>query len=120
MIEVVVFSRPNCAYCQKAKDMLLAKYGDASDVVIFQIVLDEQADYDEARAEMVRLAGGKTTVPQVFIQGKFIPGGFTGLKQLDERGELDSLLKCTTESNRFDNRLGFKMSRLMQVQELDF
>lgn len=127
MTEVVIFTRPTCSYCVKAKELLLAKCArdDLNHVNVFQIVLDDQNNYDEARAEMVSLANGKTSVPQVFVKGQFIPGGFTGLKQLDETGELDAMLKgdqaiSDASSPRFDNRLGLKMQRLMKVQEMDF
>ena len=34
---------------------------------------------------------GQTTVPQIFINGRPV-GGFTDIRALDERGELDRLL----------------------------
>ena len=121
MAEVVVFTRPTCKFCQKAKDLLLDK--NLAEMELIQIVLDEQDNYDEARSEMVRLADGKTTVPQIFINGKFIPGGFTGLKELDDNGQLDPMLqKLPTDesSGKFANRLNLKTSRVMRVQDMDF
>jgi glutaredoxin 3 len=130
--EVVVFTRPSCTYCQKAKDLLMTKVAktDLSNLAIFQIILDEQVNYDQARNEMIRLAGGKTTVPQIIINGQFIPGGFTGLKELDDKGILENMLQQTTtttnlgevENNpsKFVNHLNLKMARIMRIQELDF
>lgn len=86
---------------------------------LYEIVLDHQSDYDTARNEMIRLANGKTTVPQIFINGSFIEGGFTGLKQVDDAGLLNTKL---TEASpiRFDNQLNLKMARLMAVNDMDF
>ncbi|WP_294310077.1 glutaredoxin domain-containing protein, partial [uncultured Sphingomonas sp.] len=43
------------------------------------------------RAEMIQRANGRTTVPQVFIDGQHI-GGSDDLAALDKRGGLDPLL----------------------------
>tara|TARA_B100000378_G_scaffold232669_1_gene198122 strand:- start:118 stop:309 length:192 start_codon:yes stop_codon:yes gene_type:complete len=45
------------------------------------------------RSEMIRLAGGRSTVPQIFIGGRHI-GGFNELAALDKASELDSLLNA--------------------------
>ena len=45
------------------------------------------------RAEMIERAGGRTTVPQVFIDGQHI-GGSDDLAALDKRGGLDPLLSA--------------------------
>jgi glutaredoxin len=109
--------------------LLMTKFAktDFSNLAIFQIILDEQVNYDQARNEMIRLAGGKTTVPQIIINGQFIPGGFTGLKELDDKGILENMLQQSTnlgeaENNpsKFVNHLNLKMARIMRIQELDF
>jgi thioredoxin reductase (NADPH) len=41
--------------------------------------------------EMIRLSGGRTTAPEIFIDGRCI-GGFDELKALDDKGELDKML----------------------------
>jgi glutaredoxin 3 len=40
---------------------------------------------------MIQRSGGRTTVPQIFIDGRHI-GGCTELMELDSRGTLDELL----------------------------
>jgi glutaredoxin 3 len=45
----------------------------------------------ERRAEMVKLANGLTTVPQIFIGSAHV-GGCDELHALDGAGKLDSLL----------------------------
>ena len=43
------------------------------------------------REKMVELAGGRRTVPEIFINGKII-GGYDELRALEMAGELDALL----------------------------
>jgi glutaredoxin 3 len=51
------------------------------------------ADYDmEKRNEMVQKSGGRTSVPQIFINGRHI-GGCDDLYALDRSGELEQLVK---------------------------
>ena len=40
---------------------------------------------------MVKRAGGRRTVPEIFVNGRII-GGFDELRALDLKGELDPLL----------------------------
>ena len=47
---------------------------------------------EEAREKMAVRANGRRTVPQVFIEDKHI-GGCDDTCALDEKGELDKLLK---------------------------
>jgi glutaredoxin 3 len=41
-------------------------------------------------------ATGRTTVPQIFIDGEAV-GGYTDIRALDERGVLDRMLAGKTE-----------------------
>ena len=43
------------------------------------------------RGEMIERSGGRTTVPQIFIDGRHI-GGSDDLAALDREGKLDALL----------------------------
>lgn len=54
------------------------------------------AEAPEKREEMLALANGQRTVPQIFIHGQHI-GGFTDMAALEQRGELDPLLKPQAE-----------------------
>lgn len=83
MARVEIYSTLFCPYCARAK-ALLAKKG----VQFENIDLIEQPD---RREEMIRRAGGRTSVPQIFIDGKHI-GGSDDLYALDRAGKLDSLL----------------------------
>ena len=53
-----------------------------------EIDIDEEPD---RRAEMIQRAGGRRTVPQIFIDGEHI-GGCDDLVALDRAGKLDPKL----------------------------
>jgi len=63
-LNVTVFSREGCPYCVRAKGML----NDAG-IEFEELVLNR--DYSEST---IRAVSGKTTVPQVFINGERIGG----------------------------------------------
>ncbi|HET7197185.1 MAG TPA: glutaredoxin 3 [Burkholderiales bacterium] len=80
---VLMYCTAACPFCQSAEH-LLAQKGAAIDKV--------RVDLEPARrAEMTRKAGGRRTVPQIWIAGRHI-GGCDDLYELERRGELDALL----------------------------
>jgi glutaredoxin 3 len=81
--KVEIYTSPFCGYCHRAKQ-LLTKKG-----VAFQ-EYDVLAD-SSLRDEMTQRAGGGSTVPQIFIDGKPV-GGCDDLYALDRAGQLDPLL----------------------------
>jgi len=83
MAKVEIYTSPLCPYCHRAKRLLREK-GVAFDEI------DLWAE-PARRPEMVARAGGRTTVPQIFIDGRAI-GGSDDLYDLDRQGELDRLL----------------------------
>lgn len=83
MAKVEIYTKPTCPYCLKAKATLLAK-----GVKFEEVDIEARPD---RRQEMIARAGGRTTVPQIFIDGQGI-GGCDDLHDLDRRGELDPLL----------------------------
>ena len=83
MAKVEIYSTMFCPYCARAK-ALLERKGAA----FTTIDLDE---HPEQRDEMVSRAGGRYTVPQIFIDGESI-GGCDELYDLDSRGELERLV----------------------------
>lgn len=113
-VEIVLFTRPNCKYCTMAKELLLTK----SNIGLFQIVLDNQESYQDVRDEMVRLSGGVNTVPQIFIAGKFQPGGYSALKEMQDSGELDKLLALTDSSSLSCNK--YIRERVLNENEIQF
>jgi len=83
MAKIEMYSTMWCGYCARAR-ALLARKG-----VSFE---DIDVDADTAkRDEMMQRAGGRTTVPQIFIDGAHI-GGSDELMALERAGKLDRLL----------------------------
>ncbi len=86
MAKVQVYTASYCPYCFRAKALLQHK-----GVVFEEIdVTDDQA----LREKMVKLAGGRRTVPEIFINGKII-GGYDELRALEDEGKLDELLAAS-------------------------
>jgi len=83
MAEVELYTTPFCPYCVRARALLERKGVAYTDIDI----IGEPA----RRAEMVRRAGGRTSVPQIFIGGEHI-GGSDELLALDRNDELDAKL----------------------------
>ncbi|RSV42885.1 glutaredoxin 3 [Sphingomonas sp. ABOLE] len=83
MAKVEIYTKAFCPYCTRAKQLLTTKGA-------------EYEEYDitmggPKRAEMLERAPGRTTVPQIFIDGQHI-GGSDDLAALDRKGGLDPLL----------------------------
>ncbi|MCW3835673.1 glutaredoxin 3 [Sphingomonas canadensis] len=83
MATVEIYTKAFCPYCARAKALLEAKGADFTE---YDITFDTPK-----RGEMIERAGGRTTVPQVFIDGRHI-GGSDDLAALDRSGGLDPLL----------------------------
>jgi glutaredoxin 3 len=83
MSDVTIYTTMMCPYCVRAKALLTRK-GVAFDEI------DVSMDPD-LRNEMMERAGGRQTVPQIFINGKHV-GGCDELVALDQADKLDPLL----------------------------
>ncbi|MCX8509679.1 MAG: glutaredoxin 3 [Rhodobacteraceae bacterium] len=83
MSRVEIYTTPTCPYCRAAKQ-LLGKKGVAYE--------ETDVSRDPAlRVAMTQRAGGRRTVPQIFINGRHV-GGCDDLHALDHAGKLDPLL----------------------------
>ena len=83
MSDVEIYSSMFCPFCTRAKRLLDGKGVEYTEIDV---------DFDrEKRQEMVQRAGGRTSVPQIFIDGQHI-GGSDDLAALDGEGKLDPLL----------------------------
>lgn len=80
--EITIYVANWCGYCQRAKQLLLAK-----NLRFNEINVEDDAKF---RAEMVARSKAHT-VPQIFIGERHI-GGCDKLVALDRSGELDRLL----------------------------
>jgi glutaredoxin 3 len=84
MAKVEIYTSPFCGYCFRAKRLLDSKGVSFEE---FDVMMDQAK-----REEMVERAGGRSTVPQIFIDGRHI-GGCDELHALDKAGKLDPLLE---------------------------
>ena len=80
--DVKIYTTPWCPYCIRAKSLLKKKGVSFQD---FNVAFD-----GELRNKIIRETG-KTSVPQIFINGKAI-GGCDELHALESQGKLDQLL----------------------------
>lgn len=80
--KVEVYSTSYCPYCRAAERLLDSKgvSYEAYDVT-----------HDQTKRDWLVQATGRTTVPQIFIDGEPI-GGFTDMQALDRQGKLAPML----------------------------
>ena len=78
-----MYSKTWCGFCVRARGLLQAK-----GVTIEEYVIDGGG---QKREEMIQRANGRTTVPQIFIDGRHV-GGSDELAALERAGKLDALL----------------------------
>ena len=83
MPPVTIYTTRFCPYCHAAKDLLKGKSVPFDEI-------DVTGD-PAGRAAMVRRAGGRSTVPQIFVGDRHV-GGCDDLYDLDTSGQLDPLL----------------------------
>jgi len=86
MAEVELYTTMYCPYCSRARALLQRKGVAYVDIDI--------AEEPARRDEMIRRAQGRSTVPQIFINGEHI-GGYDDLAALDRAGDLDPKLGIT-------------------------
>ena len=83
MAKVEIYTKFTCGFCHRAKRLLEMK----------KIPFEEYSvDFGgKKKSEMVERAGGRMTVPQIFINGRHV-GGCDDLMALEHQGKLDELL----------------------------
>jgi glutaredoxin 3 len=86
MAKVEIYTQPWCGYCTRAKRLLEDKGVEYEEIDVMM--------EPGRRREMVVRADGRTTTPQVFIDGKGV-GGSDDLVDLNRSGELDRLLTAS-------------------------
>lgn len=87
--EVVLYTKPWCAYCLRAK-RLLAEKG------IAYREIDVGGDLE--MRTWLRHASGQGTVPQLFVDGRPY-GGFRELNELERAGKLDEILRVISRQD---------------------
>ncbi|VDK57286.1 unnamed protein product [Cylicostephanus goldi] len=86
VISVVMYSKTYCPYSRKLK-MILSRY-PINDLKVIE--LDRQKEMKSMQKILKRMTG-RSTVPQLFIDGEFI-GGHDDTKVIEDRGELRQIL----------------------------
>ena len=85
MQPVVIYTKSSCPYCHAAKELLRHKGAAFEEISV---------DGDRAgQAAMAQKAGGRSTVPQIWIGATHV-GGCDDLHDLDAAGRLDPLLNA--------------------------
>ena len=84
MSKVVIYTGILCVFCNRAKKFFKEKNIQYKEINIFE--------NPEKKDEMITLAEGRMTVPQIFI-GNIHIGGWDDLYELDNKGDLIAILK---------------------------
>ncbi|MBC7285505.1 glutaredoxin 3 [Hoeflea sp.] len=83
MADVILYTRQFCGFCTAAKRLLDGKGVDYT---------EHDATFSpELKQEMIAKANGRTTFPQIFIDGVHV-GGCDELHALERAGKLDTML----------------------------
>ena len=90
--EVKIYTRQWCGYCVAA-ERLVKRKGVAYEQI-------DATGKPELRRWLVE-ATGRSTVPQIFIDGRPI-GGYDDMNALDKAGKLDALLAGTSSATTDD------------------
>lgn len=83
MPEVIIYTSSSCPYCLRAKTLFQRK-----NLLFKEINIDGD---EELKTGMIQKAGGRKTVPQIFINDVHI-GGCDDLYALEQQGKLQPLL----------------------------
>lgn len=89
MADIEIYSSPLCGFCHHAKRLLSAKGVDFTEINVLT--------NPQRKQEMIQRAGGRTSVPQIFIDDTHV-GGCDDLYALDRNGKLDPMLHSSKSS----------------------
>lgn len=84
MTRIEIYTTPFCGYCQRAKALLQRKKVDFEE--------HDVSSTPGLRQAMQQRAGGRHTVPQIFVDGRHI-GDSDELAKLERSGRLDAVLQ---------------------------
>lgn len=84
-MEVIVYSKDHCPYCDRAKNLLAEKSIGYKEI---------RVDLDPEAFQIMLEKSQRRTVPQIFFGDKHI-GGFDDLWALEQSGELSLLIDKT-------------------------
>lgn len=83
MKKITIYTTNVCPYCIRAKALLDRKGYTYEEI---------NAEDEEIRNDMIKKAGGRRSVPQIFIGDTHV-GGSDDLYELDKQGKLDEMVK---------------------------
>ena len=84
MKNVIIYTGPNCNYCEAAKRLLARNNINFKEINI--------ANVNGAMDEMIMKADGKRTIPQIIFDDQHI-GGYDEARALEKENKLQNLLK---------------------------
>ena len=84
MAEIEIYTTPFCPFCLRAKSLLKSKGVEFTEIDVMM--------RPGRRREMTERAGGRHTVPQIFVDGEYL-GDCTDIYGMDREGRLDAALK---------------------------
>lgn len=80
--EIIIYSTLICPYCNAAKQLLNSKNLEFQEI---------RVDQDRQQRQTMIEKSGRTSVPQIFINGQHV-GGFDDLNAANRSGQLDQIL----------------------------
>ncbi|ASG21496.1 MULTISPECIES: glutaredoxin 3 [Nitrospirillum] len=83
MPRVEIYTSPYCPYCHRAKRLLDSKGVQYEEIDVIA--------NPSRKPEMIQRADGRTTVPQIFVDGEGL-GGSDDIHALDRAGKLNAKL----------------------------
>ena len=92
MSRITLYKTPICPFCSRAKALLIKK-GLEKEIKEIDITTDPNL-----MSEMLEKTGGKRTVPQIFVDDKYL-GNCDDIYEYERRGQLDMLLGITDKSS---------------------
>ncbi len=69
----IVWSQPNCQYCDMAKLLLKSKGYTVEERVV---------SVTHTKEQLLQAVPGARSVPQIFVNGKLVTNGYNGLKEM--------------------------------------
>ena len=84
MKKITMYTGPFCNYCEAAKRLLARNNATYNEIDISKV--------DGAMDEMIKKAGGRRTIPQIFFDEEHI-GGYDEVRALEKENKLQDLLK---------------------------
>ena len=84
MKNIIMYTGPMCNFCDAAKRLF-----SRNNIKYEEIDISSK---DGLMDEMIKKSNGRKTIPQIFFDDIHI-GGYVELRELEKKGELESLIK---------------------------